>query len=170
MKTKAIVLLRCKCKEDAWQDYRWQSNRELCYLNAAETLFLPFEDYKQLYELNINNEQLGQQWAITLNGRHIGNCAAYNFDYAKGEAEIGIIIGDTKDRRKSYGMQALKELIARTFYDSRIKLLKLKTLKENSSAYYFFQKAGFKKTDESYLKQRLFIMMELVRRDWLSTV
>jgi len=160
------VLLRDKAVADAACEYAWQTDRQLCRLNATEPLNIPYNEYEILYIANLNNPALGIQLAIEINGRHIGNCAAYNFDPVHGSVEIGVIIGNAQDRYKGYGPAAVKKLIDYIFSQRDIRKLNLKTLKDNLAAQRCFAKCGFQNKSESLIKGQTFILMELNRKDY----
>jgi len=160
-KTKTSLLLRPKNLGDATQDYIWQTDPQLCQLNATLPVSMPFALYASAYELELENPRLGRQWAIEVDGEHIGNCAVYNFDYQSGSAEIGILIGHPKHRRKGWGTLAVKELLNRAFADPHITVITLKTLEENVAAYRFFTSIGFQPIGKGYLENTHYIFMEI---------
>jgi len=160
------VLLREKTATDAAQEYVWQTDIQLCRLNAVKPLNIPYNEYEKLYIANLNNPSLGIQLAIEVDGRHIGNCAAYNFDPISGSAEVGIIIGSAYDRCKGYGYAAMKKFIGHLFDQRDIYKLKLKTLKDNLAAQHCFTKCGFQNKNESFIQGQIFILMELNRHDY----
>ena len=90
------VKLRGKKLSDARNDYRWQSDPELTKLDAAPVLSGSFSVYlldytNQLYDSGLKRYPFAVE---TLDGKHIGNCTCYDINKAKGEAQLGIMIGD----------------------------------------------------------------------------
>ena len=114
------VVLREKRLEDATNDYAWRSDADLAYLDATTPLGMSFSEYLHSYadELRYANIR-GHRYAIeTLEGRHIGNCSYYNLDESKGEAEMGILIGERAFWGKGYGADAVITLINQIFEEA----------------------------------------------------
>ena len=99
----------------------------------------------------------------TLEGKHIGNCTCYDIDEKKGEAQVGIMIGDKDYWDKGYGTDAIVTLVDHVFENSSLNRLYLKTLDWNKRAHQCFIKCGF--TDYGKLKHsgHNFVLMELKR-------
>ena len=70
----------------------------------------------------------------TLDGKHIGNCAYYGVNETKGEAELGIMIGDRDCWDKGYGADAVGTLLDYIFRRTNLKRIHLKTLDSNIRA------------------------------------
>ncbi|MBN1692667.1 MAG: GNAT family N-acetyltransferase [Dehalococcoidales bacterium] len=159
--------LREKKLSDVRNDYRWQSDPELSKLDAAPTLEMSFAIYLLDYSSLLNRRDARYPLAIeTLEGRHIGNCTCYDIDGKKGEAQVGIMIGDRDYWDKGYGTDALNTLVDYVFNKSSLDRLYLKTLDWNQRAHRCFEKCGF--TDCGQLKRsgHNFILMELKREQW----
>jgi len=90
------VRLREKRLADATVDYVWKIDPELNQLDAAPLLSISFQQYLSEYTRELRYPPpTRKRFAIeTLDGKHIGNCTYYGIDKAKGEAELGIMIGD----------------------------------------------------------------------------
>jgi RimJ/RimL family protein N-acetyltransferase len=164
------VRLREKKLSDVRNDYRWQSDPELSKLDAAPTLEISFAIYLLDYSSVIHRRDNRFPLAIeTPEGRHIGNCTCYDIDEKKGEAQIGIMIGDKDYWDKGYGSDAIKTLTDYVFKKTSINRLYLKTLDWNKRARQCFIKCGF--TDCGHLKYHGhdFILMELKREQWEKT-
>jgi RimJ/RimL family protein N-acetyltransferase len=159
--------LREKKLSDVRNDYRWQSDPELSRLDAAPTLEMSFAIYLLDYSSIVNRRDGRFPLAIeTLEGKHIGNCTCYDIDAKKGEAQVGIMIGDRDYWDKGYGSDAVNTLVDHVFSNSSLDRLYLKTLDWNKRAHRCFEKCGF--TDCGNLKQsgHNFILMELTREQW----
>jgi RimJ/RimL family protein N-acetyltransferase len=159
--------LREKKLSDVRNDYRWQSDPELARLDAAPTLEMSFAIYLLDYSSLLNRKDARYPLAIeTLEGRHIGNCTCYDIDEKKGEAQVGIMIGDRDYWDKGYGTDAVNTLVNYLFRNSSLDRLYLKTLDWNQRAHRCFAKCGF--TDCGQLKRsgHNFILMELKREQW----
>src|SRR5690606_14691744 len=100
------VALREKSPDDAWNDYIWRVDEELAELDAARPLTMPFDQF-----ISIHREDLrypaprSRRFAIVAaaDGKHIGNCMYYDLDMRRGEAELGIMVGDRAYWNGGYG-------------------------------------------------------------------
>ncbi|MFH1031051.1 MAG: GNAT family protein [Chloroflexota bacterium] len=165
------ILIRRKRLADAWNDYNWEKDPELAYLDAIPPLEMSFNQYLLEY-----TEQLGyhsstrNRFAVeTQDGRHIGNCSYYNIDEAKGETELGIMIGDRICWDKGYGQDIVTALVDYIFRKTGIKRIYLKTLDTNSRAHKCFQKRGFVPYGHRTTDGFNFTLMELYRDWWERT-
>ena len=162
------IVLRQKRLADAWKDYTWEKDPELAYLDAVPPLTIAFNQYLLEY-----TEQLGyhsstrNRFAIeTKDGeQHIGNCSYYNIDETRGEAELGIMIGNRDYWDKGYGSEAVITLIDYIFRKTSIRRVYLKTLDSNSRAQQCFQKCGFAPYGHRMSNGFSFTLMEIYR-DW----
>lgn len=164
-----LVILREKRREDAADDYAWRKDPELAAYDAAKPLTASFEDFLALYDDDLANPSVFRRTlAIDAHdGRHIGNVMFYNIDNVKGEAEVGITIGDRDYWSRGFGSDALKTLARYLFTQTRLTRLYLKTLDWNRRAQRSFEKAGFALIGTSRRSNGTFFLMEL-RKEWLS--
>lgn len=162
-----MVVLREKRLEDAMQDYAWRSDAELASLDATLPINIPFSQYLSVYaeELQYANTK-GRRFAIeTLDGRHIGNCNYYNLDKYKGEAELGILIGDRDYWDRGYGADAVITLVNQLFSETKLKRMYLHTLEWNDRAKKCFEKCGFTPLRLVIRGGQKFIFMEIRNTD-----
>ena len=161
------VVLRGKRLEDARKDYTWKTDGELARLDATIPLDMPFPRYLIIYVDELRYANIGgHRYAIeTLDGKHIGNCSYYNLDQSKGEAELGILIGDTDYWNKGYGSDAVTTLINHAFEEKNLKRIYLHTLEENARAQRCFQKCGFVPCGRVTRGGRNFIIMEIKKAE-----
>lgn len=158
-----MVVLRDKRLGDAPKDYAWRKDAELADLDATLPINITFAQYLGIYleELHCANTS-GHRFAIeTMEGEHIGNCTYYNLNKQKGEAEIGILIGNRNYWGKGYGTDAVVALVDQLFNKEKLKRMYLHTLEWNDRAQKCFQKCGFtplKKVSRGGYK---FIQMEI---------
>ncbi len=164
------VVIRGKKTSDAANDYAWRSDEELARLDAAMTLHIPFKHFLTSYIDEISHSSpRRQRFAIdTLGGKHIGNCMYYNIDRVKGEAELGIVIGDRDYWGKGYGEDAVTTLIAYIFNSDGIDRVYLNTLEWNARAQRCFEKCGFTSCRRRRRFNGTFIVMEIYRHSWLK--
>jgi RimJ/RimL family protein N-acetyltransferase len=166
--TGRLVRLREKKLSDVRNDYRWQTDRELARLDAAPLLKASFPIYlldytEQVHHLSATRYPLAIE---TLEGKHIGNCTCYDIDEEKGEAQLGIMIGDRDYWDKGYGADAICTLVDHIFGNTAMKRLYLKTLDWNTRAQKSFRKCGFTPCGEMKRNGFSFILMELFREQW----
>jgi ribosomal-protein-alanine N-acetyltransferase len=162
------VKLREKRLADAADDYAWLTDAELAALDAAPLSTTTFPQYLASYTSDLRYPPtIRHQFAIeTREGKHIGNCTYYGIDSDKGEAELGIMIGDRTYWDKGYGADAVATLLEYVFEKTKLNRLYLKTLVDNKRAQKCFAKCGF--TPYGHLKKDgySFILMELNREEW----
>ncbi|MBI2852079.1 MAG: GNAT family N-acetyltransferase [Chloroflexi bacterium] len=168
MITGSKVRLRDKRLSDAWNDYNWESDPELAYLDACEPLAISFEKYLADYSDELCHSFPGsRRLAIeTLDGEHIGNCSVYHIDEKSGECEIGIMIGDRAYWDKGYGTDAMSTLVDYVFSETKLKRIYLKTLESNKRAQNCFQKCGFCWCGRLRNSEFNFALMEIFRKNW----
>ena len=162
------VVLRSKRAEDARGDYMWRLDEELAVLDATTPLKMSFEEYEHFYLGEIRTPlPWARRFAIdTLEGKHIGNCMCYDIDTVKGEAEVGIMIGDRSYWDSGYGSDALATLVNYAFRTLSLKRLYLHTLDWNERARQSFIKVGFRELKLVCRKDKKFISMEVLRSEW----
>jgi len=168
MTSQAKIRLREKKLGDAGCDYGWQIDPELAALDAVSPLPLSYAEYLARYAVELRYPPARRQrFAIeTLDGQHIGNCTYYSINNKRGEAEMGIMIGNRDYWNKGYGVDAVTNLLEVIFSQTRLDRIYLKTLVDNTRAQKCFAKCGF--TSCGHLKRDgyNFILMELHRQQW----
>ncbi len=162
------VIVCHKSLADTLDDYTWQTDPELAYLTATRTLTTGFIKYLLSYTNQLRHRRpIKYQFAIkTHNGKHIGNCAYYGINKTKGEAEIGIIIGDRHYWDRGYGTDAVSSLVDYIFSQLNLNRIHLKTLYSNKRAQRCFDKCGFSVYGNKISGGHSFIFMELHRSQW----
>ncbi len=168
MITGTKVRLRNKRLTDARDDYVWSSDPELTQLDAACPLAVSFSQYQadyanELFYLSSHNHRFSIE---TLDGNHIGNCSYYNINETKGEAELGIMIGNRDYWDKDYGADAVATLVSYIFRRTNLKRIYLKTLTSNARAQKCFQKCGFSPCGKLDKDGYNFVLMELYCDLW----
>jgi len=167
-RTGSKVKLREKKLSDVRNDYRWQSDLELARLDAAPVLMMSFSIYLLDYATALHHSTFNRYpLAVeTLDGKHIGNCTCYDIDEKKGEAQLGIMIGERDYWDRGYGADAVNTMVDYAFQTTSLHRLYLKTLDCNQRAQKCFTRCGF--TPCGYLKRdgNNFVLMELTRESW----
>jgi RimJ/RimL family protein N-acetyltransferase len=157
------VRLRDKRMSDVRNDYTWQSDPELAQLDAVPALTISYAQYLLNYSWELRLPSLTtRRFAVeSLDSKHIGNCSYYNINEAKGEAELGIMIGERDYWDKSYGTDTVLALINHVSQETKLKRLYLKTLESNTRAQKCFQKCGFTAYGHLVRDGYRFLLMEL---------
>ena len=162
------VRLREKGLSDARNDYTWQTDPELARLDASPLLAMTFSQYQSDYVSELHYPSLTRRrFAIeTPDGKHIGNCIYYGINKAKGETELGIMIGDCNCWNKGYGTAAVDALLSYIFRRTNLERIHLKTLDSNIRAQKCFQKCGFVSCGYLVRDGFSFVLMETHRQQW----
>ena len=162
------IELRDKRLADALDDYTWRTDPELAQLDAAPLLTITFPQYLSEYTNELRYLFFARQpFSIqTLDGKHIGNCVYYDINEAKGEAELGIMIGNRDYWDKGYGADAVTALLDHIFRRTNLNRIYLKTLESNCRAQKCFQKCGFTPYGHLSRDGYSFELMELHREQW----
>ena len=85
------------------------------------------------------------------------------------EAELGIVIGDRDYWSNSYGYDAVITLLDYMFTEKKLKRVYLHTLEWNTRAQRCFEKSGFAPVKMVRRMLQDFILMQVLREDWLET-
>jgi RimJ/RimL family protein N-acetyltransferase len=158
------VSLRPRGIEDAADEYRWRTDEELCRLDATIPIELTYSDFLERYYVELEYPGLTYTIAVdTLEGRHIGNCSLFNFDFLTGNAEVGLMIGEKEFWDQGYGRDALKIFLLHIFQTSNLNTILLRTLDWNKRAQACFIKCGFTPCGTMAKEGYNFIVMEIKR-------
>jgi len=162
--------LREKRLSDARFDYSWQTDPELAALDAVTPLPLSYAEYLARYAVDLRyTPARRQRFAIeTTDGEHIGNCTYYAINHKRGEAELGIMIGNRNYWDKGYGVDAVTNLLEVIFRQTGLNRIYLKTLVTNTRAQKCFAKCGFTPCGHLNRDGYNFVIMELNRQQWLE--
>ncbi len=163
-----MVKLRQKKLSDARNDHMWQSDPELARLDAAPVLSVSFPFYLLEYTDRLHDPGASRYpLAIeTIDGKHIGNCTCYDINERKGEAQLGIMIGDRNYWDKGYGTDAVSTMVNHIFLNTNLKRIYLKTLDWNLRAQKCFKNCGFTPCGQLNRDGNNFMVMELRREQW----
>jgi len=162
------IKIRDKRLADVLDDYIWRTDPELARLDAAPLLTTTFSRYLADYAHELRySSSIRHRFAVEmLDGKHIGNCSYYNIDETKGEAELGIIIGNRDYWDKGYGADTVNTLVNYIFHQANLKRIYLKTLDSNSRAQKCFKKCGFTPYGHLVRDEFSFTLMEITRKQW----
>jgi len=161
------TVIRRKRLTDARDEYSWRSDPELARFDASRPVQTPFEAYERNWSFDYRfTDMPGRSFAVEDEaGRHIGNIMYYNIDAARGEAEVGISIGERDRWSGGYGSDAVEALVRVLFEGGRLSRFYLHTLDWNRRAQRAFEKAGFSACGTSWRDGHTFVVME-ARRAW----
>ncbi|MAF86190.1 MAG: GNAT family N-acetyltransferase [Dehalococcoidales bacterium] len=162
------IRLRDKKLADAPDDYNWQTNPELAQLDAVPRLTITFSQYLSEYASELRNPSPARRlFAVeTLDGKHIGNCVYYGVNETKGEAELGIMVGECDYWDKGYGTDAVTTLVSYIFRLTNLNRIFLKTLDDNHRAQKCFEKCDFSPYRHMVRDGFRFVLMEIYRKQW----
>jgi len=162
------VRLRQKKLSDARNDYKWQTDTELVQLDATPVLSTSFPQYLLDYTSELRSPSPNRcLFAVeTIDGEHIGNCVYYNVDENRGEAELGIMIGNRDYWDNGYGTDAVAALVDHIFQQTKLRRFYLKTLDWNQRAQKCFMKCGFIPCGHMVKDGYSFVLMEFHRQQW----
>jgi RimJ/RimL family protein N-acetyltransferase len=166
------TVIRRKRLADARDEYRWRSDPELARYDASRPVQMPFESYGRNWSFDYRfTDTPARSFAVEdENGRHIGNVMYYNIDPNRGDAEIGISIGERDYWSQGYGSDAVEAVVRALFSSRNLRRLYLHTLEWNTRAQRAFQKAGFRPTGTSWRDGNTFIVMEILREEAVREV
>ena len=162
------IRLREKNFRDTADDYAWQTDPELARFDAVQPLITSFAKYLESYACELHYAPVTRHpFAVeTLDGKHIGNCVYYGVDEAKGEAELGIMIGNRDYWDKGYGTDAVATLVEYIFRETKLERIYLKTLVDNYRAQKCFERCGFNQCGNRVRNGNNFLLMEIYRKQW----
>jgi len=168
MTNDSRITLRNKRMADARNDYQWQSDVELARLDAITPITCTFEEYLSDYadELQYPTRSRRSFAVETLDGKHIGNCVYYNINEGKGQAELGVMIGNRDYWDKGYGTEAVTALIDYIFRRTRLNRIYLKTLTSNTRAQKCFRKCNLIPCGYLDRDGHSFLLMDIRRQEW----
>ena len=168
MVTGEKIRLRKKTLADAVDNYAWQTDPELTQLDAAPLLTATFPRYLAIYLEELRHPSSKRHtFAIeTLTGKHIGNCSYYDINEAKGETQLGIMIGNRNYWDKGYGTEVVTLLLSRIFQKTNLTRVYLKTRVSNIRAQRCFQKCAFSLCGSLDKDGYRFVLMEIFRKQW----
>ncbi|MBI4233042.1 MAG: GNAT family N-acetyltransferase [Chloroflexi bacterium] len=164
------VVLRTRRLSDAADDYRWRTDPELTQLDATTPLRMSLPDFLRYFQSELRDPSpWSKRFAIDdLEGRHIGNCMCYDIDVVKGEAELGILIGERDYWSKGYGTDAVVTLLRHIFTTMKLQRVYLHTLEWNHRARRSFEKSGFTPLRLVQRDGQTFMHMDVHKEEWLK--
>jgi len=135
---KGFSPIACKL----WND---EELRSFMDSSALLPVSLPEEDSIVDRFMNPKDKSRAYDFAITtLQGKYIGGCSYFDFNYRTGTVWVGIAIGDKNYWAKGYGTDALNTLLRLLFNEHNARKVLLKVFAFNERAIASYKKLGFK--------------------------
>lgn len=129
--------------DDLEQYTRWMNDIEVTrYLGQAARCYSLESERKALEKLVSE----GYNFAVVLKEeeRLIGNASIFDVNHLHQRAEIGLFIGEAKDRGKGYGQEIVRLLVDFGFKYLNLNNIMLKVISGNTAAINAYKKCGFK--------------------------
>ena len=151
MNEKKIELKKIK-KEDLETIVKWRNNKEIMRYNTQ--FFLLNTEYQNQWFNKISKKDSKRIMFVFKYGNDIiGVGGLIHFDKQNKNADIAIIIGETKMRGKGLGTQALQLLVDYGFQKMKLHRIEAEIFEYNKISIKLFEKLNFKK--EVMLKDAL---------------
>lgn len=141
--TGDLVRLRPLTETDATEDYAAWLNDPVVnqYLETRSVTIDELKTYIREKTESPTAMLFGIVWKE--NGKHIGNVKLEPIDREKGEATMGILIGDKNYWGKGAATEATNVLCAYAFDVLKLKAISLGVIAENLAAIRVYEKCGF---------------------------
>lgn len=129
--------------DDLEQYTRWMNDFEVTRYLGQASKCISQEGEKKILENLVCD---GHNYAVVLKeeDRLIGNASIFDIQHIHQRAEIGLFIGEAKDRGKGYGQEVVKLLVDYGFRYLNLNNIMLKVFSGNIAAINTYRKCGFK--------------------------
>jgi len=162
-------------EEEMWRLYEWSRDESVLRWSGGSPLRMSFPEFKSAFQEEISRDDRHRVifGILTRDGKLIGRMGYFNIDWHRGEAELGIVIGDKTYWGKGYGTDAVCTLLRHIFTNTPLDRIYLFTYAENQRAQRCFEKCGFRyisRTRKFSLDRGAHeeIQMEIRREQWLA--
>lgn len=126
--------------------YRWCRDENLLQWSGGEPTELTLEEFHE----RLHHDQ--QDWfdqrriffIITRTQELLGRIGCFAIDWERGDAELGIVIGEAREWGKGYGREAITLLLRHLFETTPLQRVYLFTYIENHRAQRCFAACGFR--------------------------
>lgn len=164
------IYLSPMCVEDAETYVRWMNDSKVTDGVGSTSRVISMENEKA--------------WLLQNTGQHhfaivnletdelIGNCGIQEVNQLRQCAEVGLFIGEEKNRNQGYGREALSLLIDYGFNYLNLNNIMLRVFAFNTLAINCYKKVGFKEIGrrrQSYYLRGQFhdeVFMDILREEW----
>ena len=156
------VRLRSITEADLPDYVQWLNDPEVTEFTAMESGSITLEGEREWFEHISDPDSRIRNWAIEVDGRHIGNCALH-LDASGQTAGFGIVIGDKGQWGKGYGTAALREVLRIGFEEMALHRIHLDAFAGNARGIRCYEKCGFR-------HEGLHRKARLKRGQWIDVV
>jgi [ribosomal protein S5]-alanine N-acetyltransferase len=146
------IYLRRPVMADARYVFNWERDDEVWRYDPHRPFSQNFADFLPLFERNYVQGNGRQYWFIIEDEQHtpIGTITYFNVDYRRGQAEIGLGLGDKTRWGKGYGPEAIRTLVQYLFSFPGLTRIYAETAVANRPARRAFIKANFVEVGQIY--------------------
>jgi len=165
------VRLRPITEADLPDYVEWLNDPEVTEFTTLESGSITLEHEREWFRAISAPDCSARNWAIEVDGRHIGNCALMP-DESGEIAGFGIIIGDKSQWGKGYGTAALGEVLRIGFEEMGLQRIHLTALDRNARGVRCYEKCGFRHEGvrrRHHLKRGKWcdvVCMGILREEW----
>jgi len=140
--TDAQVRLRPITEADLPDYVKWLNDPDVTQFLESEGP-VTLEDEQAWFQRVTGPDSSQRNWAIEVDGQHIGNCALHVHE-SRETAGFGIMIGDKVQWGKGYGAAALREVLRIGFREMGLQRIHLTAFAGNTRAVRCYEKCGFR--------------------------
>jgi RimJ/RimL family protein N-acetyltransferase len=147
--------------------HRYFKDREIATLNGASPIYLPLWLFRRVVT---GEEKSGDRvgFAVYVAGAFCGSVEFYDLEPARGQAVLGVLIGEKTLWGKGYGTRAIRLALGYIFETARFSRVTLQTLEHNQRARSSFEKVGFRLTGVLDAGRHRFAQYRLTKDEWLA--
>lgn len=151
-----MIYLRELTREDLKVLYKWHNNAEIMKTVGNTFRYVNKETEEEWFDTYQKNRKTQVRCGICLqpDGKLIGQVGLIDMDYLNQVATFYIMIGETKEQGKGYGLLATKYMLQHGFMNLNLHRITLQVVADNTRALHLYEKCGFKK--EGILREALF--------------
>jgi RimJ/RimL family protein N-acetyltransferase len=149
----------------------WLNDPDVTEFTAMESGNVTLEGEREWFARISDPECRTRNWAIEVDGKHIGNCEL-RLDDGGQIAGFGIVIGDKSAWSKGYGTAALREVLRIGFEEMGLHRIHLHAFAGNARGIRCYEKCGFRQ--EGVLREARFkrgrwvdvVTMAILKDEW----
>ena len=151
----------------------WMNNYDTAKFITQYTNIITEKSEKDYLE-RIENEKYNFAIVVKENNKLVGNISLMDYDQLNQRAELGIFIGNSEDRHKGYGTEAIQLLLNYAFNYLNLNNIFLKVYDLNKNAINVYKKIGFKQIGKRhecfYFNGQLTdeIYMEILKKEYIK--
>jgi len=139
------VALTPLCIDDLPALVAWLNEREQVLFNAPYKPIHESQHQAWFEGIQARNDVVIFGIRLLTDRKLIGSCQLHSVDHVHRSAELQIRIGNTSQRGRGYGLEAVRLLLEFAFNDLNLHRVYLHVFSTNTAAIRLYEKAGFKK-------------------------